>query len=285
MAYTAEISRANPGCFLFMIDQSASMSEPFGGDTSMISKADYLATVINRLLTNLVLRCSKDMSVWRYFHVGVIGYGATVGPAFDGFLAGRELVGIDEVADSPARIDDKYRRVPDGAGGLVEEHYKFPVWFDAVADNGTPMRTAFLTVHRILEDWVQEHWTSYPPVVINISDGEANDASPVDVLDAADTLKSLHTGDGAVVLLNLHLSSRQANPIHFPADGETLPDGFAQLLFNMASRLPPTMKDLAQSMGYRVNDHARGFVFNADMTDVVQFLDIGTRAVLPAALR
>lgn len=285
MAYTAEISRTNPGCFLFLIDQSASMSDPYGGDTSMASKAEYLATAINRLLTNLVLRCSKDMSVWRYFHVGVIGYGATVGPAFGGNLAGRELVGIDEVADSPARIDDKYRRVPDGAGGLVEEQFKFPVWFDAVADNGTPMRTAFVIAHRILDKWVREHPTSFPPVVINISDGEANDASPMEVLQAADAVKSLQTGDGAVVLLNLHLSSHQANAIHFPANDETLPDGFARLLFTMASHLPPTMLDLAQSMGYRVSDHARGFVFNADMTDVIHFLEIGTRAVLPAALR
>lgn len=285
MSYTAEISRVNPGCFLFMIDQSASMSEPYGGDTTMVSKAEYLATVINRLLTNLVLRCSKDMSVWRYFHVGVIGYGATVGPAFGGNLAGRPLVGIDELADSFVRIEDRFRRVPDGAGGLVEEQFRFPVWFDAVADNGTPMRSAFVMAQRILEKWVQEHPTSFPPVVINISDGEANDASPEDVLQAANAVKSLHTQDGAPVLLNLHLSSRQADPIRFPTDGEMLPDSFAALLFNMSSYLPPAMRDLFRSMGYGVSEHARGFVFNADMTDVVQVLDIGTRAVLPAALR
>ena len=31
MPYTAEISRANPTCFLFLIDQSGSMADPFGG--------------------------------------------------------------------------------------------------------------------------------------------------------------------------------------------------------------------------------------------------------------
>ena len=31
MAYQAEISRKNPGCFLFLVDQSESMEDPFGG--------------------------------------------------------------------------------------------------------------------------------------------------------------------------------------------------------------------------------------------------------------
>ena len=31
MSYTAEISRINPGCFLFLVDQSGSMSGALGG--------------------------------------------------------------------------------------------------------------------------------------------------------------------------------------------------------------------------------------------------------------
>ena len=32
MAYSAEISRVNPTCFLFLIDQSGSMAECWGGE-------------------------------------------------------------------------------------------------------------------------------------------------------------------------------------------------------------------------------------------------------------
>jgi len=31
MPYSTEISRTNPTCFLFLVDQSSSMLEPFGG--------------------------------------------------------------------------------------------------------------------------------------------------------------------------------------------------------------------------------------------------------------
>ena len=74
MAYQAEISRSNPTCFLFLVDQSGSMAEPFASSVGR-SKADELATILNRLLASLVIRCSKDEGVRDYFEVGVLGYG------------------------------------------------------------------------------------------------------------------------------------------------------------------------------------------------------------------
>ena len=52
MAYTAEISRGNPSCFFFIIDQSGSMQDAFGGESAK-KKADGVADAINRLLQNL----------------------------------------------------------------------------------------------------------------------------------------------------------------------------------------------------------------------------------------
>ena len=56
MPYSAEISRSNPTCFLFLLDQSKSMLGPIvGGDGK--KKADAVAESLNRLLYTLVLRC------------------------------------------------------------------------------------------------------------------------------------------------------------------------------------------------------------------------------------
>ena len=55
MPYQAEISRSNPSCFLFLIDQSGSMSDPFAGGEAKRKKADLVADAINRLLQNLSL--------------------------------------------------------------------------------------------------------------------------------------------------------------------------------------------------------------------------------------
>lgn len=55
MAYSAEISRTNPTCFLFLIDQSGSMSDPLGGQ-SVVRKAGGVADAINKLLQNLIIK-------------------------------------------------------------------------------------------------------------------------------------------------------------------------------------------------------------------------------------
>lgn len=69
MPYTAEISRANPTCFVFLVDQSASMSDAIGGEVPQ-KKADVVADAINRLLTELLVKCAKEEGVRDYFHVG-----------------------------------------------------------------------------------------------------------------------------------------------------------------------------------------------------------------------
>src|ERR1039457_1861482 len=175
MAYSAEISRGSPSCFVFLIDQSGSMADVFGAGEGNQRKADGVADAINRMLQNLVIKCAKEEGIRDYFHVGVIGYGAQVGPAFSGTLAGRQLVPISEVGNSPARIDQRNKKVPDGAGGIVEQAVRFPVWFEPVANGGTPMSQALGPAKAIVDDWVLRHPNCFPPILINITDGEATD--------------------------------------------------------------------------------------------------------------
>lgn len=276
MAYSIEISRANPTCFLFLIDQSGSMADAISGGEggAATRKADVVADAINRFLQELSIKCAKDEGVRDYFHVGVIGYGAHVGPAFGGALKGRDIVPISEVASTPARVEDRTKKVSDGAGGLVEQSIKFPVWFEPVANGGTPMCKALGSAQSILGTWLADHADSYPPVVIHFTDGEATDGDPA---PQAEAVRALASTDGAVLLFNCHISSKNLPAIKFPDTDEGLPDEYARLLFAMSSVLPTSMRDVARETGHLVTDGTRGFTFNADIEAVVQFLDIGTR--------
>lgn len=273
MSYSAEISRTNPSAFLFLIDQSGSMEDGWAGEPGK-QKADGLATIINRLLQNLVLKCAKSEGVRDYYHIGVISYGGAVGPAFGGALAGKELAPISAIANLPARIEERTRKTDDGAGGLIEQSIKFPVWFDPIAKGGTPMCAALTQARKVLTGWLADHPSGFPPIVINITDGESTDGDPS---AAAAALRDLQTDDGKVILFNLHLSSQNATPVQFPDDDAALPDKWAKLLFSLSSPLPPFMRSIAGQEGFNVGDAARGFAFNADMVTVIQFLDIGTR--------
>lgn len=279
MPYSAEISRGSPTAFVFLIDQSGSMSDPFGAGENNQRKADGVADAINRLLQNLVIKCAKEEGIRDYFHVSVIGYGANVGTAFSGALSGRQLVPISEVGNSPLRIDQRIKKIPDGAGGLVDQQVRFPIWFEALASGGTPMCKAINQAKNVVEQWLTQHPNCFPPIVINITDGESTDGDPTS--EAAD-LRRTSSSDGETLLFNLHLSARNSAAISYPSDDSALPDRFAQQLFKMSSTLPRYMVDVASKEGMGVCEGARGFVFNANLVELIKFLDIGTR---PSALR
>ena len=82
MPYTSDIGRTNPGCFMFLPDQSCSMEGPLGGQSGH-SKMDTAAGTINRVPENLTLRCSQGMDVRDYFDIGILGYGFEQKPEYD----------------------------------------------------------------------------------------------------------------------------------------------------------------------------------------------------------
>jgi hypothetical protein len=274
--YTAEISRKNPGLILFLLDQSGSMSEPFGKNKAL-AKKDGAADVINRVLQELVQACTKEGGVRHYFDVGVIGYGSAegfAGPVLGGRLSGKTLVPLPELADNPLGIKRVMKKEYDGAGGVIEVPIEVPYWFEPVANADTPMCKALSIAKEVVEKWVKDHPNAFPPIVMNITDGEATDGDPEPF---AEELKRLSTSDGNVLLFNCHISSTVAEPVKWPTGETHLVDPLAIKLFKMSSVLPDPVVREAQEAGLPVEPGSRGFVFNADVIDLVQFLDIGTR--------
>jgi hypothetical protein len=275
MPYTAEISRSNPSCFVFLVDQSASMLDELRDGELVRRKADVVADALNRLLRELSIKCAKEGGVRDYFQVAVIGYGYQVSSVFTGELAGKDLVPLSQVARFPARVDERMKKVPDGAGGLVEQPTKFPVWVEPVGNNGTPMCEALRQATTLVNTFLATNENCFPPVVLNLTDGESTDGDP---RAAAGALRDLSSTDGGVLLFNLHVSDQGGKPTVFPGESAELSDDYARTLFSMSSLLPPHMRSYARQEGFSVDDTSRGFVYNADMSTVVQFLDIGTRA-------
>ena len=272
MPYSAEISRANPTCFLLLIDQSRSMLQPMAGAPGR-TKAEAVAEAVNHLLYTLVLRCVWGSSVLDRFHVGVLGYGARVGPALAGPLAGKDLLPVGDVARHPIRVEQRSLPGPDGQAQSV----RFPVWFEPAGDGNTPMCATLKRAATLVAGFLLEHPDCFPPVVINITDGKPTDGNPDQ--DAA-RLRRLSSTDGHVLLFNLHLSEKSGERIEFPDQEAQLPDPYARLLFRMSSPLPAALAGAAREADLKVTPATRGFVFNADLDGVIRALDIGTRVSL-----
>ena len=68
---TGRISRNNPSSLIFLIDQSGSMNDAWGED-STLKKADKVADIINRFLQALSIKCAREDGVRDYYHVACI---------------------------------------------------------------------------------------------------------------------------------------------------------------------------------------------------------------------
>lgn len=276
MAYQAEISRANPTCFLFLVDHSTSMNEPVMGTEGNPRKSEFVAEALNRVLQSLVVSASKDLDIRPYYQVGVIGYGSEIRSILPGVDQETHLAWINDVYQNPIRIEERARKEPDENGELIDITVKFPVWVEPFARGHTPMRQVFEEAYQILQRWVGEHPDSYPPTVINLTDGQSNDGK---VSSAAENLCSLSTNDGNVLLITLHTSSNPYDlPVYYPASVEEMPDFASRAMFNMSSPLPDNLRRAAEEiLGTEVVKGSRGIVYNSDISGIVQGLEIGTR--------
>jgi hypothetical protein len=273
MPYESEINRANPSCMVFLIDQSESMVDPWSGESGNLKKCQAVADAVNKLIANLIIKCTKSQGLRNYFDVGVVGYGANVGSAYTGAFAGRDLVPIVDIANT-FKIEKRVKKIPDGAGDITTTEVDFKVWFDPVAAGMTPMRAAFEKARQILADWIQNHPKSYPPMIINITDGLVTDGDPTSI---AQSIMNLSMDDGNTLIYNCHISGDNASKVVFPDSDSGLPNEYAKMLFNMSSILPEKIRNEAQKKNYPVSAQTRGFAFNSDFVDLIQFLDIGTK--------
>ena len=279
MPYQAEISRINPTCLFFLIDQSTSMNDPINGVSGNPRKADFVADALNRIIQTLVVTASKDVSIRRYFQIGAIGYGDSVDSAFGNLFGEQKLIWIDEFYNKQLRIEERSKTESDGAGGIVRTSTKFPVWINPKANGQTPMCEALNRTKAILEKWVTEHSSAFPPIVINLTDGEANDGDPS---IPAQEIKDIYTNDGNVVLMTVHVSSNSfTKQIMFPNVSEGLPDDHSKVMFDMSSPLIESMIEVANNeFGLSIKKGAKGFVYNSGIEGIVETLDIGSRNVL-----
>jgi hypothetical protein len=274
MPYTAAIDRANPTAFLFVIDQSGSMDEKM--ETGQ-SKAQFVADVLNNTLYQLIIRCTRAEGVRNYFEIGVAAYGDSgVHSGFKGQLQSTQMLHpVSSIEASPLRVEQRTKRVPDGAGGLAEQSVKFPVWFDPISSGGTPMCAGLKSAAELLIGWCDTHPASYPPTVIHVTDGQSTDGDPEQI---AELLRQIVTQDGPCLLFNLHIDTSGGSAVIFPASETSLPDTYSKLLFRMSSPFPTHLIKLAQDKGYAVTSEAKFFGYKAGYEGIVDFFDIGTRA-------
>lgn len=280
-AYTAQITRNTPTAFIFLIDQSVSMQKYttlYGEEMPM---AEAVARIVNHQLNELVLRCIKGSETRDYYDIAIIGYGEKAYSGWKGELEGRDFVKPSELKEHPYKkiTTKKETRTRKGVKVVEVEEVQ---WIEAEATEGwTRVHHAFEKAKGLLDEWMEKHHDKdcYPPTIINITDGEFNGATKEYVLQQANELKSMFTNDGNVILFNIHISANKAVCVTCPASKDEVSfSSLATTMYEMSSLLPMRYSDRIADLRKdgTPNNRYTAMSINADMSTLIQLMDIGT---------
>src|SRR6266851_3087329 len=272
--YAARMNSQRPGCFILLVDQSGSMNRRIAG--TAIPKRQAVADAVNSLLYEAVLRATGDDGVRHRFDIGVLGYGVGEEGVHSAF--GKDLAPINEIAEIAKPPQQRVVHRPDGRGGVLELSVDLPIWLEPVAKGQTLMYAAFERALAAAKTWTREHQRSFPPIVINITDGGFTVRDPTPLVYE---IQELCTQAGNALIFNCHISESEGGVVMYPGSATAARfEKRMRQLYQMSSVLPEPMRERARERGYDVEPEARGYVLNADAASLIDFLEIGgTRAM------
>lgn len=277
--YSQSITRTHRTAFVVLVDGSGSMGEEILFRGIRISKAKAVSMIANELLFELIERARRTEGIRDYYDVALYGYSGDneVRSLLDG---GDEMISIDELARRPHGMTRQTLelRLPDGSAALRE--MQTPEWIAPHAAGNTPMIEALRTARDLVARWIarEENYQSFPPIVFNITDGEATDGTDEELQSVARQIRTLHTADGHVLLINIHIGTGDERPLFFPGQDEPLPmNRHARTLYEASSEMPACFDAaIRATKGAGSMPPFRGMSFNASAAEVMTMLNIGS---------
>jgi hypothetical protein len=279
--YSQEITRRHGSAMVIVLDRSGSMQEQMSYGHTQTTKAEILARTASSLVTELIDRCRRTDALRDYYDVAVIGYGNNEVEMLlgsEGFLSVVEL----DRHQPPYSIQAFEELLPNGEWAMVEHQYI--EWFKPKAEGNTPMYEAMLRVRDLVSDWCSDEHNreSFPPIVINITDGESSDCDDRELCDVCSQIRRTATEDGNTLLLNIHISSNNTIPsMIFPmAEELATADHYARTLAECSSIMPDVFNQaICQMKGAGATPPFFGMGYNASIIELLSIINIGSRSV------
>ena len=275
-----QVSTEKPWLLVLMIDSSHSMQADWGA--SRKSMSIIVEEAINQLLYDMALNyivddsTKEDQSTKDRIHLKIIIYSG------------------EDTHDPLMSESNHAYSLASGPGGWVgnyETLYQYsdenntleiPRWVKLEPSGKTPMLLAFQTAKNSVKKHIEDYPSSFPPVVLNISDGEPTDCGdPVNwemLKNEAEEIKSFGEEGQNPLICNIHLDPLGRSP---PSTYSHKPPVLGKVeagLWHLSSIIPdymidqiPILKDNNRKGSERL------FVFNSNIVHFHEFLDFATR--------
>ncbi len=279
--YTQEITRRHRAAFIIAIDRSCSMQEKIVFGKKVIKKAEAVAYTANTLISELIDRCRRTDGLRNYYDIAVVGY---CNDTVEMLLDPAGFIPIDRLAARTPETSFISTEHESADGGEIIVAHTVKHWIEAKNEGNTPMYEAMLHIRDMVDAWcsVPQNRESFPPVVINITDGEVSDCDDDELIDICSQIRRISTDDGSTLLFNIHLTTDpQTSPIVFPAEHELSRAGqYARMLAACSSEMPEVFNDaVRRKKGAGAEPPFRGMAYNANIVELFSILNIGSRSV------
>ncbi|MDR2891377.1 MAG: VWA domain-containing protein [Alistipes sp.] len=276
--YNAPITRLHPTAFVVLIDRSCSMRERIAWGGAEMTKARAVTLVANTFIDELVFRARREGGTLDYYDIAMLGYSGDginylVSP-YGEFTTPSRLVASGVRREKIARE----RVLPSGRSVVAVTEQN--MWIREKAAGVTPMCAALREGASLVEWWCRrrKNANSYPPTVINITDGEASDGSDDEIRAIAERIRRAGTKNGAALLINIHLArGGDGTPVIFPSRLDELPDHrYSRLLWDMSSEMPESYHDAILSARPGAAAPFRAMAWGSHIGQLAAMMNIGS---------
>tara|TARA_B110000438_G_scaffold300592_2_gene353355 strand:+ start:379 stop:1251 length:873 start_codon:yes stop_codon:yes gene_type:complete len=261
----------------------------FSADGEDYSVAHTAKHITDKCLFEIMRTCVSGNEIRPYVDLAIIGYGTSIRSATPKIPMEQLPFSVTELQKSyiaKNEIDDS------NIGDFSKPRYE---WVEEMSSGTTSMLAALQKAKEITEKWISNHRNSFPPMILNITDGMATDdlvlldrfqhgtlgdMSTLDLVTTVKEIQKLATTDGNVLLCNAHVSPDEMSQITYPTNTQNIENPLAELMFEMSSVIPSTLLETGKEMGLPIQSGSRLFLYNAEVTSLLNFLRFGTSAAM-----
>lgn len=256
--YCKQVSSANPGLVIILVDQSASM---------IAGRAELAASIVNMTIENIVSSCSNGDSVKDRFQIAVIGYSTKAEVLF--------LEKLSELSKNP-KTSWILKEVANEKGEIMTSMEVFREWILPKSNGGKAMSLAFAEAKKGVRIFLKNNPDSFPPLVINVtSDNPYETYDYIKIKEAANKLSNIKTNDGNVIIANVYISINRYKSLKLlPSNQEYNHNPYENCLFEISSEFPDSLFDISSRWGFNEVEHGAKCFFNN--TDVATFIRLYT---------
>ena len=279
--YNQEITRKHRAAFVLLLDRSMSMQQIVRFGHMVATMSEVVAYTANTLITEFIDRCRRSDGIRDYYDVAVLGY---CNHRVENLLSEDGFISIKKLADRMPRITNvAFESELDDGSRLLTNHRQHR-WVEPLAEGNTPMYEALLHARNLVEEWCEQEQNqeSFPPIVINITDGEPTDCTDNDLLDVCTLIKRTATANGNTLLINIHIcSNNNLQSTIFPMPEElTRASDKVRLLADCSSTMPQALDTAIHELkGLGAMPPYIGLGYNATVVELLSMINIGSRSI------